>query len=94
LLESGATVTAFDPEAIEECKHLHLGDKIKYASTPMDALDDADAMILVTEWNEFRRPDFDEVKSRMKGDVIFDGRNIYTRKTLNAAGFKYYGMGT
>ncbi|MDE0895529.1 MAG: UDP-glucose/GDP-mannose dehydrogenase family protein [Planctomycetota bacterium] len=94
LLASGATVTAFDPEAIEECKHLHLGDKIKYASTPMDALDDADAMILVTEWNEFRRPDFDEVKSRMKGDVIFDGRNIYTRKTLNAAGFKYYGMGT
>ena len=94
LLASGATVTAFDPEAIEECKHLHLGDKIKYASTPMDALDDADAMILVTEWNEFRRPDFDEVKSRMKGAVIFDGRNIYTRKTLNAAGFKYYGMGT
>jgi UDPglucose 6-dehydrogenase len=94
LLASGATVTAFDPEAIEECKHLHLGDKIKYASTPMDALDDADAMILVTEWNEFRRPDFDEVKSRMKGDVIFDGRNIYTRKTINTAGFKYYGMGT
>jgi UDPglucose 6-dehydrogenase len=94
LLAAGATITAFDPEAIEECKHMHLGEKIKYAPTPMQALDDADAMILITEWNEFRRPDFDEVKSRMKGDVIFDGRNIYTRKALNAAGFKYYGMGT
>jgi UDPglucose 6-dehydrogenase len=94
LLEAGATVTAFDPEAIEECKHMHLGDKISYSTTPMDALDNADALILVTEWNEFRRPDFDEVKRRLKGDVIFDGRNIYTRKTLDAAGFTYYGIGT
>ncbi|MFT4709531.1 MAG: UDPglucose 6-dehydrogenase [Planctomycetota bacterium] len=94
LLDAGATVTAFDPEAIEECKHLHLGDKIKYSVNPMEALDGTDALILVTEWNEFRRPDFDEVKSRMNGDVIFDGRNIYSRKTLNALGFKYYGIGT
>ena len=94
LLEAGATVTAFDPEAIEECKHLHLGDKIKYSDTPMEALNGADGLVLVTEWNEFRRPDFDEVKQRMSGDVIFDGRNIYSRKTLNAAGFKYYGIGT
>ena len=94
LLEAGATVTAFDPEAIEECKHMHLGDKIKYADTPMEALNGADGLVLVTEWNEFRRPDFDEVKQRMSGDVIFDGRNIYSRKTLNAAGFTYYGIGT
>jgi UDPglucose 6-dehydrogenase len=94
LLAAGATVTAFDPEAIEECKHMHLGDKIKYASNPMEALDAADAMILITEWNEFRRPDFDEVKSRMNSPVIFDGRNIYSRKTLTGLGFTYYGMGT
>jgi UDPglucose 6-dehydrogenase len=51
-------------------------------------------MILITEWNEFRRPDFDEVARRMKGSVIFDGRNIYTRKTLEGHGFTYYGIGT
>lgn len=94
LLDAGATITAFDPEAVEECKEWHLGDQIKYSENPMDALDDADAMILVTEWNEFRRPDFDEVKRRLKTSTIFDGRNIYTRKTLEALGFQYFGMGT
>jgi len=94
LLAAGAKVTAFDPEAIEECKEWHLGDQIKYAKNPMEALDGADGMILVTEWNEFRRPDFDEVKRRMNGKVIFDGRNIYTRKTLEALGFTYYGIGS
>ncbi|MDF1798180.1 MAG: UDP-glucose/GDP-mannose dehydrogenase family protein [Planctomycetota bacterium] len=94
LLAAGATVTAFDPEAVEECKEWHLGDRIQYSENPMDALDRADAMILITEWNEFRRPDFDEVKRRLKAPVIFDGRNIYTRKTLEALGFQYFGMGT
>ena len=94
LLEAGATVTAFDPEAVEECKEWHLGDQIKYSENPMDALDDADALILVTEWNEFRRPDFDDVKDRLKTPVVFDGRNIYTRKTLEGLGFTYYGIGT
>ena len=94
LLEAGATVTAFDPEAVEECKEWHLGDQIKYSENPMSALDDADALILVTEWNEFRRPDFDEVKQRLKTPTVFDGRNIYTRKTLEGLGFTYYGIGT
>ncbi|MHC4263347.1 MAG: UDP-glucose dehydrogenase family protein [Planctomycetota bacterium] len=94
LLAAGASVTAYDPEAMEEAKERHLGDTIKYADTPMDALDGADALILVTEWNEFRRPDFDEVKQRLKGSVIFDGRNIYSRKTLEASGFTYRGIGT
>lgn len=94
LLAAGAEVTAFDPEAIEECKEHHLGDKIKYSKNPMEALDGCDALILVTEWNEFRRPDFDEVKRRLKGHVIFDGRNIYSRKTLENLGFKYYGIGS
>ena len=94
LLDAGATVTAFDPEAVEECKEWHLGDQIKYAENPMGALDGADALILVTEWNEFRRPDFDEVKDRLKTPTVFDGRNIYSRKTLEGLGFTYYGIGT
>lgn len=94
LLDAGAKVVAFDPEAMEECKEWHLGDSITYAKNPMEALDDADALILVTEWNEFRRPDFDDVKKRMNGAVIFDGRNIYSRKTLENLGFTYYGIGS
>ena len=94
LLEAGATVSAFDPEAREEAEHRHFGTRIGYAESPMEALDGADALILVTEWNEFRRPDFDEVKKRMKGGVIFDGRNIYRRNTLEKLGFTYYGIGT
>jgi len=94
LLDAGAKVVAFDPEAMEECKEWHLADSITYANNPMEALDDADALILVTEWNEFRRPDFDDVKKRMNGTVIFDGRNIYSRKTLENLGFTYYGIGS
>jgi UDPglucose 6-dehydrogenase len=94
LLAAGATVTAYDPEAMEEARHRHLGDTVKYAEAPMDALDGADALILVTEWNEFRRPDFDAVKQRLRGSVIFDGRNIYPRKSLEKSGFTYFGIGT
>ena len=94
LLEAGATVCAYDPEAIEECKAHHLGDRIDYASTPMGALDGADALILVTEWNEFRRPDFDRLRGLLKDPVVFDGRNIYSRKVLTKKGFTYYGIGT
>jgi UDPglucose 6-dehydrogenase len=93
LLAAGATVCACDPEAIDECKRHHLGDKIDYSETPMDALPGADGLILVTEWNEFRRPDFEAVRERMKHPVVFDGRNIYRRKTLEALGFTYYGVG-
>jgi UDPglucose 6-dehydrogenase len=93
LLEAGATVCAHDPEAIEECKRHHLGDRIQYADGPMDALADADALILITEWNEFRRPDFDLLKSSLKQPVIFDGRNVFPRKTLLDLGFTYRGIG-
>mgnify|MGYP001572422639 FL=1 len=93
LLAAGATVCACDPEAIAEAKAHHLGDRIDYSDTPMEALDGADALILVTEWNEFRRPDFDDVKKRLKQPVVFDGRNIYRRKTLEPLGFTYYGIG-
>jgi UDPglucose 6-dehydrogenase len=94
LLDAGATVCAFDPEAIEECKTHHLGDRIDYADTPMAALEGADALILVTEWNEFRRPDFDRLRELLKDPVVFDGRNIYSRKVLTKKGFTYYGIGT
>jgi len=94
LLEAGATVRAFDPEAMEEAQKRHFGDRIQYAENPMEAIEGADGLILVTEWNEFRRPDFDAVKELLRGPVIFDGRNIYRRKTLESLGFTYYGIGT
>ena len=93
LLAAGATVCACDPEAEEESRRHYLGDRIDYAEKPMQALEGADALILVTEWNEFRRPDFEAVKVALKTPVIFDGRNIYRRKTLEALGFTYYGIG-
>ncbi len=94
LLAAGASVTAFDPEAIDECREHHLGDRIQYADSPMEAATDVDALILVTEWNEFRRPDFDRLKTLLKDPVIFDGRNIYNRGTLERLGYTYYGIGT
>ena len=94
LLEAGAAVHAFDPEAVEECRRHHLGDRIDYATTPMEALEGADALVLITEWNEFRRPDFDRVKELLKEPVIFDGRNIYSRTRLERRGFVYYAIGT
>ncbi|MCK6445182.1 MAG: UDP-glucose/GDP-mannose dehydrogenase family protein [Planctomycetes bacterium] len=93
LLAAGAKVAACDPEAIEECKKRHLGDRIEYSKRPMDVLSGADALLVVTEWNEFRRPDFDQIKSQLKHPVIFDGRNIYPRKTVEKLGFTYYGIG-
>jgi UDPglucose 6-dehydrogenase len=92
LLAAGAEVCAFDPEAMGEARR-HLGERIRYAERPMDALEGADALVLVTEWNEFRRPDFEAVKKLLRTPVIFDGRNIYRRKTLEKLGFTYYGVG-
>jgi UDPglucose 6-dehydrogenase len=93
LLEAGARVVAHDPEAMDMCRKHYLGDRIEYARSPLDALSGADALILVTEWNEFRRPDFDAIKAAMAQPVIFDGRNIWPRKTLEELGFRYQGIG-
>ncbi|MFT4538497.1 MAG: UDPglucose 6-dehydrogenase [Planctomycetota bacterium] len=93
LLAAGATVCASDPEAIEECKKHYLGDRIDYSDVPMNSLEGADALIVVTEWNEFRRPDFDAIKATLKHPVIFDGRNIYPRESLTRAGFTLYAIG-
>jgi UDPglucose 6-dehydrogenase len=93
LLEAGASVVAHDPEAINESKRHYLGDRIEYAEFPMDAVQGADALVLVTEWNEFRQPDFEAIKVALKEPIVFDGRNIWTRRTLEDLGFTYYGIG-
>ena len=94
LLEAGATVTACDPEAIGEARKHYLGDRIAYEENPMKALEGADALIVVTEWNEFRRPDFEAVRDALKSPIIFDGRNIYSRKVLERLGFTYRNIGS
>ena len=93
LLAAGAAVTVYDPEAMEEARAHHFGNRVTYAETPMLALDGADALVLITEWNEFRRPDFEAVKAALKTPIVFDGRNIYTRSTLEKLGFEYFGIG-
>jgi UDPglucose 6-dehydrogenase len=92
LLEQGATVTAFDPEAIAEAKR-RIGDKVQYANTAMGALEGADALILVTEWSEFRHVDPSEIRDKLKAAVLFDGRNIFEAARMREAGLTYYGIG-
>lgn len=94
LLKAGATIQAYDPVAMDEASHI-FGDepRIKYTHGNYDALKGADALLLVTEWNQFRYPDFDKVKSLLNKPVIFDGRNQYSPKDLKEAGFQYYAIG-
>jgi len=92
LLKAGAHVQAFDPEAMAEAKKI-FGARIRYAARNYDALNGAAALLIVTEWNEFRRPDFKRVKELLKNPVIFDGRNIYDPADLRKLGFKYYSIG-
>jgi UDPglucose 6-dehydrogenase len=92
LLDAGAQVQAFDPEAMNEARKL-FGDRIRYAQHNYDALDGATALLILTEWNEFRRPDFQRVKSLLRQPVIFDGRNIYDPQDLIKLGFTYYSIG-
>jgi len=92
LLEAGALIEAYDPVAIHEAKKI-FADKIKYGEKNYDILNNADALAVITEWNEFREPDFERLKSVMKHPVIFDGRNIYDGKKIKAKGFDYIGIG-
>jgi len=92
LLSAGATVAASDPVAISAVRK-QLGDRITYEEAHYDCAKDADALALVTEWHEFRRPSFDRLKSLMKSPVLFDGRNVWDPAEMRAAGFKYYGIG-
>jgi UDPglucose 6-dehydrogenase len=92
LVGAGARVQAFDPEAMEEARKM-FGDRIQYTHRNYDALHGASALLILTEWNEFRRPDFDRVKKLMMHPVIFDGRNIYDPADLRKLGFTYYSIG-
>jgi UDPglucose 6-dehydrogenase len=92
LLAQGAEVTAFDPEAVATTRQV-LGDTITYTEDAYAALDGADVLVICTEWNEFRRPDFGEIKRRLKQPVIFDGRNLYDPKRMAEIGFDYYSIG-
>ncbi len=92
LLESGASISAFDPVAEENAEKI-FGKRITYAKEQYSALKGADALVLVTEWQEFREPDYNRMKSLMKGQVIFDGRNIYNPEKVRSMGFEYYGVG-
>lgn len=93
ILKAGGVVKAYDPIAMKEAKHI-LGDKITYCESEYDVLKEADALLLVTEWADFRSPDFDKIKRMMKNPIIFDGRNLFDTKEMNVMGFEHYGIGT
>jgi UDPglucose 6-dehydrogenase len=92
LTAAGATVTAFDPEAMANVKQI-VGDKIKFAEHQYEALQDADALIIATEWSVFRTPDFDKIKSSLKNSAIFDGRNLFEVPRMKELGFHYESVG-
>jgi UDPglucose 6-dehydrogenase len=92
LLEAGCKVKAYDPVAMQEAKRI-LGDKIVYANDIYDAVNDADALFVVTEWKEFRMPTWAIIHKVMKSQVVFDGRNIYDPLQLKNMGFQYHGIG-
>ncbi len=92
LINEGATVTAFDPEAMANVKNA-IGDKINYSESQYDALKGADALIIATEWNEFRTPDFLRIVSNLKSKAIFDGRNLFDTVAIKELGFYYESIG-
>jgi UDPglucose 6-dehydrogenase len=94
LISAGATVSAFDPAAMETAKEA-IGEQpaMHYADSALAALNDADALIIATEWNEFRSPDFDQIRTRLKTPTIFDGRNLFEPEEMQALGFDYHAFG-
>ncbi|MDR1327901.1 MAG: UDP-glucose/GDP-mannose dehydrogenase family protein [Heliobacteriaceae bacterium] len=92
LLERGAKIQAYDPKAFDMAMELW-GSRITYCKSSYEALEDADCLLLLTEWNEFRRPDFDKVKELMKTPVVFDGRNQYDSERMSQRGFEYHCVG-
>ena len=92
LLEAGATVAVFDPEAMANSRQV-LGEKVSYADHQYEALNNADALIIATEWNEFRTPDFERIGQTMKNKVIFDGRNLFDLQSIEKMGFHYESIG-
>jgi UDPglucose 6-dehydrogenase len=92
LLKAGAEVVAHDPVAMHEAKR-RIGDRITYAETNYGALPGADALVIVTDWNEYRHPDFGRIKETLKNPVVVDGRNLYDRRKMSALGFTYASIG-
>jgi len=92
LLEAGAVIKAHDPEAMPNVKKI-LGNKIEYCNTPYEAAESADAILIATEWPEFRTPDFEKLSSLVKGKVIFDGRNLYDLELMKELGYAYFSIG-
>ena len=95
LTRAGAKVKAYDPKAVEEAKGFYLKDNVgvSYCDSKYEALKDSDALILITEWKEFRSPDFYEIRRLLKEPVIFDGRNQYDVKRVKEYGIDYYQIG-
>jgi UDPglucose 6-dehydrogenase len=94
LLAAGATVTAYDPVAMAEARHHFATEpRLGYAESKMGALENADALIIVTEWKEFRSPDFALIKQRLNTPVIFDGRNLFEPAEMKRLGIIYFGIG-
>ncbi len=93
IIAAGGEVVAYDPVSMTETKHM-IGDKIKYVDDPYDALDDADALLLITEWSEFKLPHFDIIGEKLKNKLILDGRNVYDRNEMQELGFEYYSIGS
>jgi UDPglucose 6-dehydrogenase len=93
ILNAGGKVKAYDPIAMPETRH-SIGDIIEYSKTEYEVLENAEALLIVTEWADFRSPNFDKIKIALKNPIVFDGRNIYDTKELNELGFEHYGIGT
>jgi UDPglucose 6-dehydrogenase len=91
-LEHGASVSAYDPEGMPNVKK-EIGDKIHYCQNMYEALEGADALVIVTEWTVFRTPDFDKMKSLMNANIIFDGRNLFDLDEMKEQGYRYFSIG-
>jgi UDPglucose 6-dehydrogenase len=92
LLAAGASVAAHDPVAMVEAKH-RFGDRVSFASSSYDALESADALAVVTDWNEYRHPDFARIKHALRRPIIVDGRNLYALNRMMSMGFSYHSIG-
>ena len=92
VLGVGASVTAHDPAAMHEAQR-RIGDRVAYAQTNYDALEGADALVVVTDWNEYRHPDFDRMKRSLRKPVVIDGRNLYDASKMQKLGFSYFSFG-
>jgi UDPglucose 6-dehydrogenase len=94
VLERGATVMAYDPVAMHEARRIYAGEsRVAFGGSPLEVIDGADALIIVTEWKEFRSPDFGEIKRLLKQPLVFDGRNLYDPAMVRDAGLEYYSIG-